>query len=54
MGDSSSSSVAYNTARKKAGGLKQFLLPGISASDITIFDITSMIDDWDNRGKTNG
>ena len=56
MGDSSSSSVAYHTARKKAsGGLKQFLLPGISASDITIFDITSMIDDWDNRGKpTNG
>jgi len=54
MGDSSSNSVPYNTARKKANGIKQFLLPGISASDITIFDITDMIDDWDNRGKEDG
>jgi hypothetical protein len=49
MGDSSHSAVPYNTARKKAGALKQFLGPGISSSEITIFNITDMMDEWDNR-----
>ena len=53
MGDSSHQAVPYNTARKKVNGLKQFLKPGITSNDITIFDITKMIDEWDNRSDDN-
>lgn len=53
MGDSSHQAVPYHTARKKVNGLKQFLKPGITSNDITIFDITKMIDEWDNRSDDN-
>ena len=53
MGDSSHQAVPYNTARKKVNGLKQFLKPGITSNDITIFDITKLIDEWDNRSNDN-
>jgi hypothetical protein len=51
MGDSSHMAVPYNTARKKVSGLKKFLLPGVTSNDITVFDISKLIDDWDNRSN---
>lgn len=51
MGDSSHQAVPYHTARKKVKGLKQFLLAGITANDITVFDVTKTLDDWDNRAN---
>tara|TARA_B100001989_G_scaffold247451_1_gene219668 strand:- start:1021 stop:4275 length:3255 start_codon:yes stop_codon:yes gene_type:complete len=52
MGDSSPNTKNYHTVRRRLGGLTSVLRPGITASDITIYDITEMLDSWDQRGTT--
>jgi hypothetical protein len=49
MGDSNKSSLKYNTVRKKLNGLSSYLRAGITANDITIYDITEMLNTWDRR-----
>ena len=49
MGDSADNSLKYSNVRRKVPNLKVLLKPGIRASDITIYDITSIIDSWDER-----
>ena len=52
MGDSADNALKYNTVRKKVPNIGALLRPGIRASsDITIYDITSIIDSWDERLK---
>ncbi len=49
MGDSNKSSLKYNTVRKKLSGLSSYLRAGITANDITLYDITDMLNTWDRR-----
>lgn len=47
MGDSSDIALKYNTVRKKVPSMKTLLRPGISSNDITLYDISELIDSWD-------
>lgn len=49
MGDSADNAMKYNTIRKKVPTISTLLKPGIRSSDITIYDITTIIDSWDER-----
>lgn len=49
MGDSNKNAVKYHTARKKLNGLSSYLRAGITANDVTIFDISNMLTQWDRR-----
>ena len=47
MGDSSDIALKYNTVRKKVESMRSLLRPGITSNDITLYDISELIDSWD-------
>jgi hypothetical protein len=49
MGDSADNALKYNTVRKKCDSLRNHLKAGITANDITLYDISDMLESWDNR-----
>jgi len=49
MGDSSDIALKYNTVRKKVPSMRALLRPGITSNDITIYDISELIDSWDQE-----
>jgi len=49
MGDSADNSLKYSSVRRKVPHVKTLLKPGIKASDVTIYDISDIIDAWDER-----
>jgi DNA primase len=48
MGDSSDNSLSYHTVRKKIGDIRGVMRPGITSSDVTFYDISEILDEWDN------
>ena len=49
MGDSSDIALKYNTVRKKVPSMRALLRPGITSNDITLYDISELIDSWDQE-----
>lgn len=47
MGDSSDNALKYNTVRKKVTSIRSLLRPGITSNDITLYDISEILDSWD-------
>jgi hypothetical protein len=49
MGDSSDIALKYHTVRKKVPRMKSLLRPGITSNDITLYNISSILDAWDGE-----